>query len=304
MDAFISPDFPHVQTVVVRPAASQDFSTRKFPVACVGGIDANSTPVNCSLEVHTAVAAAGAAGGGTVTLGVGRWYVKGPILLPNGVLLKGAGMSLSAIFFEQDDAKSAPPSLLAPATNSTTATRFGIEDLAFYVLSYYVNVINIAPQTDGVRIRRVRIRANAFHCQDFETGIGDRNVPWAFAGAGHNPLIWIHGLNFEIADCDLWSTWSVFHACSPKGMYLCGTNRGGGGNQTARFGTVVRNTVWNGGSCHWLDNVGQIVFESNSCTGNNPVSAVHSILVLVLLHCMACHSNTAPHADVDGQQCG
>ena len=45
------------------------------------------------------------------------------------------------------------------------APRFGVEDLPIYVLSYYNNVIDIRNDTFGVRVRRVRIRANAFHCQ-------------------------------------------------------------------------------------------------------------------------------------------
>ena len=46
-----------------------------------------------------AIDAAGEAGGGVVTLGIGRWYLDGPLLLPNNVRLKGAGMDRTAIYF-------------------------------------------------------------------------------------------------------------------------------------------------------------------------------------------------------------
>ena len=114
-------------------------------------------------------------------------------------------MDLTALYFSQDNMNSsgvgaAPPSLIAAQPN---ATRFGLEDMAIYVLSYYKNLVDISVDTIGVRIRRVRVRANAFHCQarSSEGGPGGgRGVPWQFAGGGHNPLIWIHGQNFEGKD--------------------------------------------------------------------------------------------------------
>ena len=56
-------------------------------------------PKNCSAAVQAAIDAAGAAGGGVVTLGIGRWYLDGPLLLPHNVRLKGAGMDRTAIYF-------------------------------------------------------------------------------------------------------------------------------------------------------------------------------------------------------------
>lgn len=248
------------------------------------GVEGASTraPVDCTQAVLAAIAAAGAHGGGTVLFGVGRWYVRGPLVLPQGVLLKGARMDLTAIYFSQDtcgaiDAKTglcsghagggganntAPPSLIAAAPN---ATRFGLEDLSVYVLSYYRNVVDIRADTVGVRLRRVRVRANAFHCQarSSEGGPGSgRAVPWLFHGGGFNPLVWIHGQNFEVTDCDLWSTWSVFHSSGPVG---------------ARFGLIARNRIYNGGACHWFDNGRELIFEHNTCIGNNPMAMGNNV---------------------------
>ena len=177
---------------------------------CKGGVNGTGAgddahpsgfPVNCSAAVAAAIKAAGANGGGTVFFGPGRWYVDGPLLLPQGVLLKGARMDLTAIYFAESTSEtrpgnhSAPASLIAtdgrPCTEHCTeqpdAPRFGVEDLAIYVLGYYKNVIDIRVDTVGVRIRRVRIRANAFHCQarGSEGGPGGgRSVPWTFQGGG------------------------------------------------------------------------------------------------------------------------
>eukprot|EP01050_Picozoa_sp_SAG11_P045006 SAG11_NODE_22194_length_410_cov_1.157556_1_plen_102_part_10 len=98
---------------------------------------------------------------------VGRWYVSGALLLPHNVLLKGTGMGLSAIYFAEDDQSSAPAAYFAPADhNSRHTVRYGVEDISIYVLSYYRNLFDIGVDTDGVSVQRVRVRANAFHCQD------------------------------------------------------------------------------------------------------------------------------------------
>ena len=60
--------------------------------------------------------------------GVGRWYVSGALLLPNNVLLKGAGMDLTMISFAEDDQHSAPPAYFAPADHPSVGTvRFGVQ---------------------------------------------------------------------------------------------------------------------------------------------------------------------------------
>ena len=117
--------------------------------------------------MRDAIKAAGDNGGGTVFFGPGRWYVDGPLLLPHAVLLKGARMDLTAIYFSQATSQSSPGNATAPASLITTdqpvcmehcadkphAPRFGVEDLAIYVLSYYNNVIDIRNDTVGVRVR-------------------------------------------------------------------------------------------------------------------------------------------------------
>ena len=236
--------------------------------------------------MRDAIKAAGDNGGGTVFFGPGRWYVDGPLLLPHAVLLKGARMDLTAIYFSEATSQRSPGNATAPASLITTdqpvcmehcadkphAPRFGVEDLAIYVLSYYNNVIDIRNDTVGVRVRRVRIRANAFHCQSrgSEDGASDgRNLPWTFQGGGYNPLIWTNGKSFEVSDCDLWATWSVFHSSGPAG--------GQYGYGAARYGLMTRNQIYNGGACHWFDNGRELIFEGNTCIGNSHMSMGNNI---------------------------
>lgn len=273
LDSFVSPETPHQSTITVVSPADLAFASKTFTVAdygCGGGVNTSGVPINCTSAVLAAIAAAGANGGGTVLFGVGRWYVDGPLLLPDGVLLRGAGMDLTAIYFAENNKTTAPDSYIATAvppaaTASARGPRFGVEDLCIYVLSYYKNVIDVRVDTVGVRVRRVRVRANAFHCQSrsSEGGPGGgRAVNWTFMGGGFNPVVWIHGRNFEFSDCDIWGTWSIFHSSGPTG---------------ARHGLIRRNEIHNGGACHWFDNARQVIFDANTCIGNNPMTMGNNI---------------------------
>ena len=102
-----------------------------------------------------------------------------------------------------------------------------------------------------------------------------RSVPWEFKGGGSNPLFWIHGQNFIVEDCDLWATWSVFHSSGPtSGDPSAGAPAVSIGG---RFGLMRRNTIYNGGSCHWFDNGRELIFEENRCIGNNPMTMGNNI---------------------------
>ena len=73
------------------------------------------------------------------------------------------------------------------------------------------------------------------------------------------------GQNFIVSDCDLWVSGTVFK-CD-------------GGHQ-ARFGLIANNTIMNGGACHWFDQAKQVIFENNTCTGNNPMTMGNVRLLL------------------------
>jgi len=57
--------------------------------------------------------------------------VQGPLLLPNNVLLKGAGIDLTAIYFASDNETTAPKSYFSTAPHeSVKYVKYGVEDLA------------------------------------------------------------------------------------------------------------------------------------------------------------------------------
>jgi hypothetical protein len=237
LDAFISQSEPHVSTVTVKSPEQVAWPTRVFAVpAMKGGLfegtmnfsatDAGPSPNghgdDCSFggypyvcprdateAVLGAIAAAGAAGGGVVQLPAGRWYLNSALILPDNVILKGAGMDQTGIFFSFQNATSAPPVMVGSACNNpgpdTNATlkpdsRYGVEDLSIWIIANHNTIFSVGPCSSGIRVRRVRVRANPF------TGAvgwsdGERSADAMLAGASISarPVISLQLSSFLIA---------------------------------------------------------------------------------------------------------
>eukprot|EP01052_Picozoa_sp_SAG31_P002890 SAG31_NODE_105_length_25008_cov_17.439399_3_plen_993_part_00 len=262
MDAFITPTvYAHLKTHTVKSRAAAAWpEDRTFHVSafgCSGGFFAGTLdgpdpltaqglnctyngapyvcPRDCTAAILAAVHAAGEAGGGVVLLQPGRWYLSERLRLPDNVLLRGSGMAQTGLYFAFYNESQHPGNLISAVHGSMVTdkiyprVRFGVEDLSIYVLAYYSSVIEISAYTDGVTIRRVRIRANAFTGADWWGSLlppqhanGARGVPWKFEGGGSNPLIPIHGKNFEISGCDLYGSWTIFKSSGDNTARICG----------------------------------------------------------------------------------
>ena len=115
-----------------------------------------------------------------------------------------------------------------------------------------------------------------------------RGVPWIFSGGGRNPAIPVHGKTFIMSDSDLWVSGTVFKSDGTYTDHLC-PNRTDVSSaydsfidadcvfSSARWGLIANNTIMNGGACHWFDQAQQVVFENNTCTGNNPMTMGNNI---------------------------
>ena len=72
------------------------------------------------------------------------------------------------IYFSFRSASNTPSTMIGavhgsrPGDQIYPRARFGVEDLAIYIVSHFESVIDISPYTDGVRIQRIRLRANMF----------------------------------------------------------------------------------------------------------------------------------------------
>ena len=157
LNAFISPERPHQRTITVVSQASVRFDPTRFVVSdyngCTGGVGSHNTttppgkPINCSAALKAALHAAGANGGGTVFFGPGRWFVDSPVLLPHGVLLKGAGMGLTTIFLSEHNISTAPPAEIATAVNPKCHTQresltFTLRSTVFTLMFRPVDVLS------------------------------------------------------------------------------------------------------------------------------------------------------------------
>jgi hypothetical protein len=137
---------------------------------CAGGTNktvgnpAKADPIDCTAAAQRAINAAGshAAANTVVYFGVGRWYLQPPLLLPDGVVVRGDSMETTALYFAQQTMLSAPlaviaaaaPSVLSASSNSNTSS-FGIEDLTVYNLGYYKAIVNISTST---KVRRLEVQ--------------------------------------------------------------------------------------------------------------------------------------------------
>ena len=88
-------------------------------------------------------------------------------------MLKGAGMDRTAIYFAFRNASNTPSTMIGPVHGTQPGdtmyprVRYGVEDLAIYVVSHFNSIIDISAFTDGVRVRRIRVRANMFFGADW-----------------------------------------------------------------------------------------------------------------------------------------
>eukprot|EP01052_Picozoa_sp_SAG31_P008707 SAG31_NODE_443_length_15645_cov_51.693169_6_plen_1007_part_00 len=242
---------------------------------CAGTIACDSTAA-----VAAALSAADRNGGGVVYFPRGQYYLMSTddgIQLGPGVTMQGEGMDLTAVYFKEQQPNNeskgftaAPGSYINYGSSSSDIGSTGpnrIEDIAFYITCYYNSLVNIPVQHDGFQMRRVRVRAVAFHAGD-ETKTPGRGPPGKpgrvsnFTYSQLGPLIHVFGKNWEVSDCDLYASDKVFRTDGPV---------------AARYGLVARNRIWFGSTVHWFDQIKQVIFEHNAATGVSLVSGGSNI---------------------------
>ena len=196
------------------------------------------------LGLAAALARAKENGGGVVYFPRGQFEMKGQIVLPPRTVLRGEGMGLATLYW--NTMTNPPPSLL-------TGTAFGVEDIGVYVEGYHHNVIEDSPRSDGITIKRVLIRANAFYTL---TDIGDAEQDWRGKKVLHSTrengaAVRITGSNFQVTDCDI--------LASNKGLELW----------HCRYGRIARNKLRYGINGFLLEAVDGVIVEDNQAIGGH-----------------------------------
>jgi hypothetical protein len=187
-------------------------------------------------------------GGGVVYLPRGRYPVAGRLVIPPNTVLRGEAMGLVTLYWPDFD--TAPRQLI-------TGGNFGIESLSIYCQNHY-DIIQDSPTSDGVFLRRVRIRANCFFMiEHIGTAFRGRHGPVGNQKCG--AAIMLQGRNFEITDCDIYASNSAIQI------------------HHAKVGLIARNRLCYGGRGYRFEGTDRLILEDNLISGNNLVAIGNDI---------------------------
>lgn len=305
---FLDPTRPSVTSFRVVPATLA-VSKKQFNVTAYGATGLNHTtdqagdpnrwnakPINATAPLLAAMTAAGAAAASTgrpqeVFFPAGVYHVDGPIIVPNGVSLVGAGSDIAAVYFSYDNASTAPHALIAP---DRPGAQWGIHNLTLYVLSLYKNLLwvpgvnvtdtgssnNVTAQQGAFHMSGVVIRASAFHCRSSVTACVDthRASPWwpgplseMYGGqnfAGYQPAILRLGGLVELQSKPpitltpgLPARNVLVENCDIYGSWHLFQGR-------IQHGTIRNNQLWNGMMCFYMEAL-ETTIEHNVCSGSS-----------------------------------
>lgn len=170
LSTFVDPATPSLATLNV--SAPVVWKSETFRVnATQPGVGRDATTA-----VQAALRAANNNGGGVVFFPMGQYFIRGPLIVNPGVVLRGESRELVSIYFHEDNQITAPPAYIT----SSTPGSWGVEDLTFYITAYANDIVRFIPGTDGAFFRRNRIRFNSYFCLEPVTGKGSRgrNTAW------------------------------------------------------------------------------------------------------------------------------
>lgn len=296
LDSFKSPAEPHATGITILeppawPAGEFPVTLTTLPAPLPGAPTSDDA-------LDAALSAAAAAGGGTVRLSRGYYYLSRPVRVPPRTRLVGAGMGLTGLVFAEDTTATAPYAYVCSSTSEYAAmgtrappqpappardplsteglspSAWGLSDLAIFVSAFHNYIVSVDNTTDGFVMQRVRVRANAWFGLNGrgEDGSVTRgrslNVSsWETLGA----VLVINGRNFVVTDNDLYGSYNVITsqrqgALGPDSAYKCneaGADDPDNNCHGANFGVVARNVIFNGGAGSVMNQWQHMVFEHN-----------------------------------------
>ena len=150
-----------------------------FPVASFGARGDGQTDDTAAIQ--SAINAAGSSGGGSVVLGVARYYTKGTLVVPAGVVLCGSVQGPFDIGTVNPAATLIAPTILITNTSGPFLTLQGIGAGVTDLLFHYPNQVrssaaapNVYPYTilvtaPGTKVARTTV-TNAYDFLDIESG--------------------------------------------------------------------------------------------------------------------------------------
>ena len=203
-----------------------------------------------------ALAKAGANGGGTVYLPRGRYPVRDRLVIPNNTVLQGESTELVSLYWPDFDKP--PPELVA-------GVNFGIQSLSLYCQNYSI-VVGGSDQSDGMFLRRVRIRADGYFMMADPNGkFRNRRgtAEWNQCG----DAVRLRGKNFEVTDCDIYASGRAIFSFF------------------AHAGVIARNRIHYGRRGYGVENADRLIFEDNRIVGASPLALGNDISTFYRAYC-------------------
>jgi len=196
-------------------AANKPWLQRAFDVIEMGATPDDDTDDSAALQ--KALDEIAVKGGGVVSFPRGRFLLTGGFVLPQNVVVRGAGTELTHLVWA--DTETPPDAFFASSEGGV-----GIEDLSLYALNYRVGVRVKAPKdaarAKNVCIRRVRVRFTALSVKGL-TLEAIRQRLESLRGAA---VFEIFADNVQIIDCDLAWTKNIGFAAQGHDI-VCQGNR-------------------------------------------------------------------------------
>ena len=195
-------------------------------------------------------------------------------------MVKGEGARLVSIYFHEANQTTAPPAYVT----STTAGRWGVQDVTLYVTAFAHSIVRFLPQTENAFMRRVTVRFNSYLCLEPQKGSSSRGrtADW---DQSVGTAVTLAGRNIFVTDCDIYSSGDVVSTLhnGARQRVACPAHAGHSlaqprpalrilvtapplvclstGAAGAEYMHIARNRMWNGGTTHWGISWKQCIFE-------------------------------------------
>lgn len=305
MDTFLSGAEPHTQTIQVQSKFGQQASTdpRAFvgtgcyavppavvaiqppkssrmppPRVIVNGQNV-ATPVDSSFLLRDAITKVAAAGGGTVYLERGQYFIDKNFDVPPNVYLRGASTATVTLFLKEGNSSGSNEDHIRYdyvfKGAGTWPQTWGVSDLTVYATSFYgsifvdgdVNCTNgpaaldgsgdawgCFPAAVGFTLQRVRVRGAAYFAWEGPNrSYRPRpNVDFNFTQNDVGAVVSLTGQNFVVEDCDILGAGQIF--TQPSSF---------GGLNGASWGRISRNSVQHGAGAVFMNAWKQVIVEDN-----------------------------------------
>ena len=292
LDSFYDPASPRVTTFTVAPRAAWAPGVWAVSAPTLPAVWPFSPNATSDAELGAALGAAAAAGGGTVRLARGTFFLTAPLVLAPGVALVGSGAEHSVLFFAEATPASAPAAYISLNETLAAAAPGGVgawelRDFSIVVTAFHYHIVAASNFTDGFVMDGVTIRANAFFAGNNAGTFGEgappgvqtvthgRSANWTLEQPGN--CLQLNARNFAITRNDMYCTYNAITSFASNGKTPCAGTSWPNSCHGATFGYLGDNVVRHGGASHFMNQWRQVIYERNTNIGSSVIAMGQSV---------------------------